>query len=148
MTTIDYSRVPVTLTIRAIEAEWSEQVHDLRNQELPVTVQAETGYDSYIAAVREAVKRACGKRFVMYGAVSDLIFGLWRDGEALRPIGMTFKKDHAKAAKKGVPLEGKKFVIFQTYVELPWIVMRGKIEDEELVVDTTKVSYHTLSVIG
>lgn len=145
---IDYSKIPVTQAITATEDAWSEQVHDLRDWELPVRIQGEMHYERYIAGVQEAVKKAYGKRFVMYGAVSDINFALWRDGEALRPMGMTFKKDHAKAAKKGVPLEGKKFIIFQTYVELPWIVMRGKVEDEELVVDTTKVSYHTLAIIG
>jgi hypothetical protein len=145
---IDYGKVPVTQAILDAEATWAGEVSDLRDPELALRVQTMMYYDKYIEGVREAVRKAVGRRFVMYGAVSDVNFALWRDGEALRPMGLTFKKDLAKAAKKGVPLEGKKFVIFQTYVELPWIVMRGKIDDEELVVDVTQVSYHTLSVIG
>jgi len=145
---IDYSKVFTTEPIREIEAAWASQLPDLRDPELAVKIQDYTGYEKYIESVRDAVRRHCGRRFIMYGAVSDLTFGLWRDGEALRPMGLTLVKGLAKAAKRGVPLEGKKFVIFQTYVELPWIVIRGRAEDEELVVDATQVSYHTLSVIG
>lgn len=145
---IDYTKLAVTPEILAIEEEWANQVHDLRDYHLAIKVMSLSGYENYIESIREAVKKAVGKRFVMYGAVSDVMFGLWREGEALLPISMTFNRDVAKAAKKGVPLEGKKFVIFQTYVELPWVVMRGNSHDEELVVDTTQVSYHTLAVIG
>jgi len=148
---IDYSNVKVSPHVLFVEEWWARDLPDLRDPELIEKLddlRKAPNYDIYIESVRDAVKRACGKRFIMYGAVSDINFALWREGEALRPMGMTFKKDVAKAAKKGVPLEGKKFVIFQTYVELPWVVMRGNVENEELVVDATQVSYHTLSVIG
>ena len=144
---IDYSKVRVSHRILCAEREGEDDVPDLRDVTLTVRLIGDTEYDAYIETVREAVKKVYGKRFIMYGAVSDLHFGLWRDGEALAPINMSFNKADVKQAKKAVPLEGKKFIIFQTYVELPWIVMRGY-GPEELVVDTTHVSYHTLAVIG
>lgn len=145
---IDYSQVPWTSVILDIEVEWSEQVHDMRNPKLALKIMSVPYYEKYIESVRDAVKRSVGKRFVMFGAVSDITFALWREGEALLPMGLTFNRDIAKAAKKGVPLEGKRFIIFQTYIELPWILMRGNTNDEELVIDLTQVSYHTLAVIG
>jgi hypothetical protein len=145
---VDLSDVPVTDDIQELEQAWAGGVADLGDPSAALVVQEVDGYEEYKAALVKVLKRKMGKQFTMYRAVSDEQFEEWRDGASMGPLSFTFDRSLAKNWKKIAPLQGKKFIIVSTLIQPEWVIMRGKEEESELVVDGDSISYHTLAVIG
>ncbi len=85
----------------------------------------------------------------MYRAMTVEAYRAWRDGADIGPVGMTFRKQVAKAWKNlaGMQLRNKKLVVVRVKVDPRWVIMRGHPGEAELVVDANEISFHTLKTV-
>lgn len=129
--------------IQDAEFMWAGGVGDLGDPEAANIVQTFPDYDDYIEEVRGIVHRVLGDSFTVYRSMSVEAYEDWESGADIGYIGVTLNPDVARAWKN-LAMVSKDRSVVEFDISPESIVMRGKPEEEELVIDGNLVSFHTL----
>lgn len=138
--------VPMTEGIHEAEAAWAGSVADFGETEAGYFVQSLPGYGDYRGTLEDKLRSQFGEAFPMWRAMTQDAFTDWANGADIGPVGFTFSEDFAKAWKDFAPLLGKPLVVVRVMIRPEWVIMRGKIEELELVIDGNQISFDTLEV--
>jgi hypothetical protein len=148
---VDLDRVPVNEWILEAEAAWAGGVADFGDREAGIFVQQMPGYFDYRGTIEDELRHQLGDQFWMYRAMTEEAYQGWAAGEDVGPVGFTLNETFARGWKNFAGMErflgGRELVIVQAPVRPEWVVMRGKAEEEEVVVDGNQVSFDTLERI-
>lgn len=136
--------VPTTPLIEEIESAWAGGVADFGDPRAAEAIVRVPGYTRYRQSIVRAVEKLplveyLGTRGVlMYRSMDRDDAEFMHDGGSVGAKGFTFRRDVAEgwrgfAAHQG---GGKDLVVVTAIVPMEGIVMRGKREEAELVVDT------------
>jgi 8-oxo-dGTP pyrophosphatase MutT (NUDIX family) len=143
---LDLSRVPTTEGIEAAEDAWAGGVADFGDPEAAIMVQGMPGYFDYRGSLEDELRRQLGDEFEMYRAITPEKMAGWQAGEDLMPMGFTFSMDLAKSWSNFAPISARKqkLVLIKVKVRPEHVIMRGKEEESELVIDANQISYHSV----
>jgi hypothetical protein len=138
--------VPATPLIEELEAAWAGGVADFGDPRAAKVIVRVPGYSKYRHDIVRAVKKlplmetvaAGGLRGVrMYRATDRGDAEFMRDGGSVGAKGFTFRLDVAESWRRFAGHgSGRDLVVVIGAVPMEGIIMRGKREESELVVDT------------
>lgn len=126
-----------------------EQAHvggiaDLGKADAKYMVWRITDYSTKIRAVRDAIRKTLGSKFVLYRAMSRKQLRAWRNGEDVGPMSGTVSKSLAQRFVNLAAVKDKDRVVVAVPVTPEMIVMRGSENESELVFDANEVSADTV----
>ena len=139
--------VPVTEGIIEAERAWAGGVADFGDHEAAYVIQTMPGYFDYRGTLEDELRRLLGDEFLMYRAMTPDAYRQWESGGDVGPTGFTLSEGFAKAWRNFAPMGGKELIIVEAPVRPEWVIMRGKPEEDELVVDGNQVSFDTLRIV-
>jgi hypothetical protein len=142
------SKVPVNEGLLAAEEAWSGGIADLGDSRAALVIQQMPGYFDYRGTIEDELRRQLGLSWTMYRAISPAQMREWKDGGDLGPMGFTLSKKVAMGWGNIAAMRGRSLFVIAAKVEPDMVVMRGKEEEWEIVVDANKISYHTLRIVG
>lgn len=136
---------PLNEGLKAAEESWRGGVADFGDPEAATLIQGMKGYFDYRSHLEEKARDLFGDSFPMYRSVTQEELDSWQAGADLPPRGMTFNPQLAyrwsQLAQNTTPRR-----VVQLTVRPEAIVMRGKIEEEELVIDPNYISFDTVRI--
>lgn len=130
------------------EEAYSGGVADLGDADAAYWVQAVEAYPAYRAALAEAAQAHLGSRFTVWRAMTADAREEWEAGADIGPISVTFNSGLAKAWNRLAINQGRGFHVAQFEATPAMIVMRGKLEEQEIVIDGNEVSYGDLHFLN
>jgi len=128
---------------------WAGGVADFGDPNAALYIQGLPGYGEYLEALQEEVRDQLGEVFPMYRAMTPEALEAWQSGADMGPVGMTFDLRLAKKWRHFAPIaaEGIPMIVVEVPVHPEAVIMRGKEEESELVVDANEISAHELRLI-
>lgn len=136
---------PLNEGLQAAEEAWQGGVADFGDPEAAVLIQGMRGYHDYRSHLEETARAAFGDSFDLYRSMSQEELESWEAGADLPPRGATFDPQLAhrwsQLAQNTVPRR-----VVRITVTPEAIVMRGKIEEQELVIDPNAISFHRVHI--
>jgi len=139
--------IEVTDGIQAAEEAWAGGVGDFGDPEAAYHVQAMPGYFAYRSELEERLREKHGDTLTLYRSITPKKLEDWKNGADLDPMGFTTSKKFAESWGNFAGNRGKKMLVIKVDVPVGAIIMRGKAEEHELVVDANEISAHTIKVV-
>jgi hypothetical protein len=129
------------------ESAWAGALPGSGDFEAGELIQSIPGYEEYRRVLLEKLRGQLGDEFILYRAMTREAYEKWRSGEPQGASGFTLNTDFAKAWENFGTSDGNALVIVRALIRPEWVIMRGKPEDDELVVDFDKVPFEHVRVI-
>jgi GNAT superfamily N-acetyltransferase len=142
---VKLATVPRSEGIQAAEEAWAGGVADFGDPEAATLVQRMPGYATYQRAVQRVVESVLGKQFTVYRAMTPDAYDDFKAGAQSGPLAVSLNPSMAASWRKFAPNQGKDLVIVEFPVTPQMVVMAGKSEEDELVIDSDWVSFDTLT---
>lgn len=139
-----WGSLPATEGIQAAENAWAGGVADFGDPTAGALVSQMPGYHQYRQALQEQVRAVHGNQFVMYRAMTANQFEEWRSGTDMGAASFTFSRRLAENWKNFQANQDKSMVVVQATIQPEFVVMRGKAEENELVIDANQISFDEL----
>src|SRR3954452_6431091 len=149
-TPFEWSRVYVALDrsglvndkIRACEAAWGTEFAG--NVGVVDAIRKAPGYPEYVQALRSSLQFS----LILYRVMSAEAFKFWTETQYSKPVAATLSLEFAHLVKNVHPDNTTKLVLIKGSVTDPLaILMRGRIEGYELVVDSGRVKPIEITVL-
>jgi hypothetical protein len=132
----------VPLDIQNCEDAWTTDFFG--NPKAVEAVRQAPGYDRYVAALRGLLNFP----LTLYRVTTMANYEQWATGTRRGPVGMTASLPIAMAYKDAISDREKQLVIFKVIVTDPEaIVMRGRIQGYEIVVDPGRLKRTDVAVV-
>jgi hypothetical protein len=132
----------VTEQIRSCEEAWGTQF--LGNPAAVNAARKAPGYGRYAEALRGILTLP----LVLYRVTTAEAYESWKAGTVARPVATTVSLASARLIEDVHPESGRKLVLVKGSVSEPEaIIMRGRIELYELVVDSSCISPLDVSIL-
>lgn len=133
----DLSGVYTTPEIEEAEEMWAGGIADFGDPRAARVIVRVPGYRQYLKSLKQVLKKSLGSRWTMYRALSEDEAEDMQTGGALGPKGYTMRLQVAKDWKRfAAHKTPEKIVIVKANVVPEMVIMRGKPEEAELVLDT------------
>lgn len=129
---------PTNEGILAAEENYYGGVADLGDSDAAYHIQAMPGYWDYRSHLEEAAAKHLGYTFPAWRSMSQEQYDAWRNGDDIGPVSVTINPDLAQNWTKLAAVKGPRKVV-QLQVPASAIVMRGRPEEHELVVDANQI---------
>lgn len=149
-TTYDWIRAYTALSrsgflndaIRACEAAWGDEM--LGNVAAAEAIQRVPGYEAYAAALRTTLAFP----LTVYRATTVEAWDAWRKGAFQRPVAVTLSADLPHLVRAALYDTDQDVLLLKGILSDPTaVIMRGRIEGYELVVDSGRVRPVEVTVI-
>jgi len=130
-----------------IEDVWRGGLADFGDPQAARVIQALPGYRDYRNVLVSAVAQNLGDPFTAYRAISPQQLEDWENGADIGPVAVTTSRRMAEGMKNfaGHGRNDLRTIALQVPAEA--VIMRGKEEEAELVVDANEISFHTLRLL-
>jgi len=132
---LDLSAVPLTEGLEAAEEAWAGGVGDFGNPGAPYLAQQMPGYFDYRGTIEDLVRVQLGDSFVMYRSIDPSEWDEWRQGIVQDLRSFTFDRELACRWGEFVGHRDKERWVMRALVLPQAVVLRGKQEESELVLD-------------
>jgi hypothetical protein len=139
--------IPVPEGMKAFEEAHVGGIADLGNPDAKQDVVWIEGYDEAITPVREALRRQFGDYITMYRSMSRDQLRAWRNGEDVGNMSGTLSIRQARGFSSLAAVKDKDRVVVTFKVQPEDIIMRGSMNEGELVFDGNSVSADTVKEI-
>jgi hypothetical protein len=123
----------VTDDIRAGEQAWTPEIDG--DPAAFGAVRNAPGYPAYAKALRSRLRFS----LTLYRVTTATAYEQWKATRYSKPVGTTFNREFAEIAKETLPSDEKLVLITGSVTNPEAILMRGRIEVYELVVDSARV---------
>jgi len=133
--------------IEAAEQAWAGGVADSGEPEAAYLVQQMPGYFNYRSDIESRVSSVFGENVPLYRSVDYEQLLEWKGGADIGPKGFSLDRKVSENWKNFAGNAGRKQVLVKVNVSPSIIVMRGKAEEQELVVDVNWISFNTVEVL-
>lgn len=130
-----------------IEEIWRGGLADFGDRQAARVIQALPGYRDYSDVLVSAVAQNLGDPFTAYRAVSPQQLEEWENGADIGPVAVTTDRRVAEGMKNFAGHKRNDLRTIALRVPAEAVVMRGKEEEAELVVDANEISFHTLRLL-
>ena len=133
--------IPKSDGIEAAEVAWAGGLADTGDPEAARLIQAMPGYFDYRSAIEDAARKHLGDTFTAYRLMAKDQYDEWKAGTDMPPVAVSLSRDVANSFRKLAVYQGRKdLVLSELKVAPEAIVMAGKPEEQELVIDGNSVS--------
>ncbi len=128
--------------IRACEEAWGED--DFGNPAAAEAVQQAPGYEAYATALRTTLNFP----LTVYRVTTEEAWDAWKAGTFQRPVAVTLSADLPYLVKDAYFGNEQRVLLLKGIVSDPKaVIMRGRIEGYELVIDSSRVQPVEVTVI-
>lgn len=134
--------------IAAAEEAWAGGVANLGDATAGQAVQGMPGYFDYRSKLEDAARRTVGDRFTVWRAATQEQLDDWANGADIGPVGVTLERRFADNWHRLAANRGRNLKVVEFEATPNDIVMRGKPEEAELVIDANNISWHQVRGVG
>jgi hypothetical protein len=132
---LDLSSVPLTEDLEAAEEAWAGGIADFGDFAAPYLAQQMRGYNIYYSGLKSLLREQLGDAFVMYRSIAPEEWEEWKHGIVQDLRSFTFHYELACRWKKFAGHRDKKREVMRAVVSPQAVVLRGRREEAELVLD-------------
>jgi hypothetical protein len=136
--------VPVSKAMQEFEEAHVGGIADLGDPEAKNYIPLAEGFEKDIAQVRTALRKELGESFTMYRSMSKDQLAAWRNGEDIGNMSGTLSLGLARRVINFAAVKDKDRVVVSFQVSPDDIVMRGSLNERELVFDGNAISADTV----
>lgn len=123
-----------------LEEAWNGGVADFGDKKAAYAIERAKGYKEYISLIRSKLPAS----FIAYRSMSEYEYDEWVNGSGVGYLSFTFEKRIANAWKKFTRRKNDK--VIAAPIKKSFVIMRGKEEESEIVVDGDEISAHQIKI--
>ena len=146
-----FEEAPTTEGIEAAEENWRGGLADFGDRESAYLIQNMPGYFEYRGHLQDAARNILGNSFPVYRLMSRDQFEEWQSGADIGPIAVSFDPHWSEAFRKFAgfkPEQAEAAMLVEITANPESIVMRGKTEEAEVVLDANMINASDVRLIG
>lgn len=130
------------------ESEWAGGVADFGDPEAANIIQRFPGYFDYRGAIEDWLRENLGDTIQVFRGIAAGKLEDWLHNGPQGLESVTLNRRLAENWKNFAPLRGRDMRVIRIMIDPSWVVMRGKEEEDELVVDFDNVQPADIEVLA